>query len=733
MESQPLSSAAPRRLGIRLRGLVTSWLVGPWLKADSSQRWFAVAHVGLIVVAAVMRVWDLGARAMHHDESLHAYYSYNLFSGVGYEHHPMMHGPFQMEATAAIFFALGDSDFTARLLYALAGAALVGMPFLFRRRLGGLGAVFVSAMLAFSPAMLYFSRFARNDILMAVWTLGLVICMWGYMDQGKNRYLYIGAALLALAFATKETAYIVTVTLGLFLALLVAARNWPAIRRDVAIGEDSPPVAVMRLLGGALSATLRGLRMSGLSRPASFLVLLFTLSLPMGSALFSLLQDTPLLSWSGLVLAQPIGSGNIGAPLRGGLVIAFLVIASLVGLSAYFGLRWKRGVWWLCAAIFYAIIVLFYSTFFTNLDGVGSGMWRSLGYWLAQQDVARGAQPWYYYFVITPIYEFLPLLLSVVGAVYYLRRRDGFGLFLVFWVATTFILYMAASEKMPWLLVNIALPMIVLSGKFLGDVFMAVQWRRLWTDGGLLVVIGVPVLLMLSWRLAFFGLEGMDGRDFAVLAVSLVLLAASAVAGLLLARRLGYANFGAFALVSITVVLLVLSIRTGWYAAYRNGDTPVEMIVYTQTSPDVVRTLRNMERLGEAQGDRKGVPVTVDQTSGFTWPWAWYLRDFTSLSYGAYEDKPLDKVPEASVLVIHEKNRNSIAGLLTAHYDHEERIKHRWWFPEGYKGLTVKDVLTAVVDRKDWRKYMDYFLYRKLTTPLGSEDAYAYFTPAPSL
>ena len=51
------------------------------------------AYAGLLVVAGVMRLWDLGSRAMHHDESLHAFYSWTLYKGDGYQHNPMMHGP----------------------------------------------------------------------------------------------------------------------------------------------------------------------------------------------------------------------------------------------------------------------------------------------------------------------------------------------------------------------------------------------------------------------------------------------------------------------------------------------------------------------------------------------------------------------------------------------------------------------------------------------------------------
>ena len=62
-----------------------------------------------------MRMIDLGARAMHHDESLHALYSWYLFVGRGYTHDPMMHGPFLFHFTALLYALFGDSEVTARL------------------------------------------------------------------------------------------------------------------------------------------------------------------------------------------------------------------------------------------------------------------------------------------------------------------------------------------------------------------------------------------------------------------------------------------------------------------------------------------------------------------------------------------------------------------------------------------------------------------------------------------
>src|SRR5436853_61892 len=62
-----------------------------------------VPFAGLTLLAFAMRMIDLGARAMHHDESLHALYSWYLFVGRGYTHDPMMHGPFLFHFTALLY------------------------------------------------------------------------------------------------------------------------------------------------------------------------------------------------------------------------------------------------------------------------------------------------------------------------------------------------------------------------------------------------------------------------------------------------------------------------------------------------------------------------------------------------------------------------------------------------------------------------------------------------------
>src|SRR3990170_4777751 len=218
---RPVARALARPLALRL-----------------SLNWETVAYTALFAAAFGFRFWDLGSRALHHDESLHGYYSWVLYTSGSYAHNPLMHGPFQFLGTALVFFlAGGASDYTVRILPALFGTALVGLPLLFRSHLGRGGALAAAALIAFSPTLLYYSRFAREDIYIAVFTLGLVICLWRYVAEEKSRYLYLAAGLLGLSFATKENAYITTGILLVFLNLWVASDLARQTRERLGLGR----------------------------------------------------------------------------------------------------------------------------------------------------------------------------------------------------------------------------------------------------------------------------------------------------------------------------------------------------------------------------------------------------------------------------------------------------------------------------------------------------------------
>ncbi|HEX2998880.1 MAG TPA: flippase activity-associated protein Agl23, partial [Armatimonadota bacterium] len=171
----------------------------------------------LLALAVLTRLWDLPYRAWNHDEAIHTDWSWNLYTGRGYQHNPIYHGPFLYHFTALIFFLFGDNDVTGRIPNALFGMVLLALPYFFRRWLGTKGALVTAAMLLISPAVMYYSRFNRHDIYVEVFVVLMALAIWKYFDERKEVWLYASAALLALSFTAMETTFIFAAIFAIFL------------------------------------------------------------------------------------------------------------------------------------------------------------------------------------------------------------------------------------------------------------------------------------------------------------------------------------------------------------------------------------------------------------------------------------------------------------------------------------------------------------------------------------
>jgi DNA-binding beta-propeller fold protein YncE len=238
------------------------------------------------------------------------------------------------------------------------------------------------------------------------------------------------------------------------------------------------------------------------------------------------------------------------------LLSAYPVIPALaIGLVAGLIWDWKR--WLICAAVFYLLFVFFFTTVFTNIQGVGTGMIGSLGYWLEQQAVRRGNQPQYYYLIlIVPFYEFLPIIGSILGmfagvTAFWAFRRDRIVerfraasvdtvefpsdpvltdlppaalaaepyedyvlskpkrevpqaerlnavpilLFISWWALLNFVAYTLAGEKMPWLGTHMTTPLIFLAGWYFGGIVQKLDPQKFWHRGWLYLIL-LPVLFV---------------------------------------------------------------------------------------------------------------------------------------------------------------------------------------------------------------------------------------------
>ena len=163
------------------------------LSARLAINWEVAFYVTILAAAFALRFWDLGGRALHHDESIHAQWSWGLIQG-SYHHSPIFHGPFYYHVQGLVFLILGANDYTARVSAAIFGMGVRGAPAAAAPATGAVGTMAAVALLAFSPTVVYYSRFFREDIYLAFFTLLAVVAIWRYLEDKRERWIFVFAA-----------------------------------------------------------------------------------------------------------------------------------------------------------------------------------------------------------------------------------------------------------------------------------------------------------------------------------------------------------------------------------------------------------------------------------------------------------------------------------------------------------------------------------------------------------
>jgi predicted membrane-bound mannosyltransferase len=671
------------------------------------------AFIAITVVALMSRMWDLGGRALHYDEILHAYYSWGYAEGMGYSHTPLTHGPFLFHGAAAMMAVFGSSDVIVRMLPALFGTALVALPYLLRRQMGVTGALATSIFLTASPSLLYFGRFIRNDIFMAVWALSLFIIMWHYIERPRSKLLVAWTVIWALAYTTKESSFLLAGSFGLFLILLTLPDLWKW-------AKGTMPLSRMRPAG-------------------DLLVLLGTLSLPMWAPFAGMLQKLVGLT---LVNADPndpgIATGEViragvetGAPAGSALFIALFLVLVLTGVSITLGLLWDKRRWPWLALLFVVITLALFTSMFTNGTGFFTGYWGSLGYWIAQHSVERANQPLYYYVIGLSTYEFLILVPSLLGGLYLAIKGTLFDRSIVGWATLTFILFTFAGERMPWLLAGITLPMTLVAGRIVGILIGQVKGARFAPVGilaGVGIMLAVPLMLLQVIRAedaassAAFWVSFSFGVILILVtaAVALQLRVNPAIAAATGALRVltSERKFSFFSAVALGVIatLLVFTLFVGWRATYSYAgiERPTELFVYSQTGQETKYASECIDRIAKETGlGTEGLHLLIGESDNFAWQWRWYARNYRNVDYRFMNDSPLAESIDVDVVLISESVEGNLTEALEG-YTRAGDITHLWWFPNSaYSNISLDSLITDLKRTEAWAIATDYFLDRK--------------------
>ncbi len=807
----------------------------------------------ILLIALVSRFAMLGERVMSHDETNHVVPSYDLFMGRGYRHDPVTHGPMQFHLLALSYFLFGDSDFSSRIPAALFSVATIAVVMLcFRRYLGRAGALIAGFLFLISPYMLFYGRYTRNEAFVALFGVLMIYAVFRYLEKGDNTSLFILTVATALQFTTKETVYIYVAQLLLFLAAIFlvnvagshsrnpSARRWFIILTVVAlvlllialgvaayvsstspkgtpVGENQPAPVVstsmqpwekILIYGGAagffifgLLAVINLIRAFGWEgirhqRAFDMLILIGTLVLPQLAAF-----PVKLLGW------DPLDYSTIGLVRTGGVLFVLAAAALVIGMW------WRPAIWLICAAVFYTIFTVLYTTFFTNGRGFWTGIVGGLGYWLAQQGVQRGSQPWYYYGLIqVPMYEYLGALGTILAAYFatryrrwtnrpgvapaavyeeenavpaeeshlplaettssspadegvlpplemfsaspdevevldqsvnpYLPERDRFIegagdqatalpaahpsferlpvlTMLVYWAVTSLVAYSIAGEKMPWLTVHIALPLLLAAGWGLGFLVDTTPWRRITGLRGIAAVLLVPVFLT-SLGAALGALFGptppFRGNELAQLEstntfiLGMIAFVLSGVGIVWLLNEWRGRDILRLTAVTFFALLAVLTARAAYTASFINYDTAKEYLVYAHAARGPKDILAQVEEISRRTTGGKDLVIAYDNDA--LYPYWWYLRDYPNKRW--FTDKPTRDLRDVPVIIASENNYAKMDPIVRDNFVSFDYMR-LWWPNQDYYNLTWERFLYALTNREMRAAIFNIWLNRDYT------------------
>ena len=184
-------------------------------------------EVGILLLAALLRLWGLDLKPPHFDEGINGWFVDQMRS-VGYYHYDPenYHGPLYFYVLFVFLSLLGRNLWALRLPAVIASVASVWVALRFDRFFGK-GTVRLGALaLAVSPAAVFYGRYAIHEswlvLALMITTLGLL----GLWKEGRRYDLALVAGGVAMMLLLKETAVI---HLGCFVIAAGCLTLWQRI------------------------------------------------------------------------------------------------------------------------------------------------------------------------------------------------------------------------------------------------------------------------------------------------------------------------------------------------------------------------------------------------------------------------------------------------------------------------------------------------------------------------
>jgi uncharacterized protein (TIGR03663 family) len=440
--------------------------------------------VVVIWTAAFLRLYWLTLKVFHHDEGVNGYFLTTLYRDGIYKYQPdNYHGPTLYFFALASSYLFGLNDFAVRFVTAVFGILTVVLALYLRRYIGTVGALTAGMLLAVSPGMSFISRYFIHEILFAFFTLAIAVAVLKFIEGKKA-----------------GQAGIVTMTLLLLVCLLPGTLSFA----NLVSGGSEDTKLVARIVFFAIEAVI------------VYLLIRSILSWQDGRAIYLFLASA---SASLLFATKETAFISLGTMLIAVVCIMIWSKIWTVEVKTWhepIDLSWKTFRERLGKAddatlaligtlfVFLFVWVLFFSSFFTYSEGVIKSF-EAYDIWTKTGTKDHTQNGWHAYFEWLLKLEAPILFLSPIGALIavWKSKYHRFALFVALWAFGLLAAYTIIPYKTPWLAINFVMPMAIIAGYGINEMFSVnnLFWRLI---AGFLAVAAIGFSTYQAIELNFY-------------------------------------------------------------------------------------------------------------------------------------------------------------------------------------------------------------------------------------
>ena len=416
-----------------------------------TDRWFWIGAVVVFVVAALIRLPELGINPFHHDEGVNGWFTTTLARSGSYQYDPAnYHGPTLYYFALASEILFGLTNEAMRLVPVVFGLVTVGAVLAIRPILGSIPVLVAGLLLALSPGAVYVSRYFIHEALLVAFTMTLVASALLYL-RSRNPVWALGVgASVALIFATKETGVITVVVLAVAAVVSGIYVNW---RAGGTAGRGARPAPA----GSRTSKPAKTVRIDGVEYRA---------------------------------VPDRSSRSLLDGVVPGGIPSDHVVAATIVFLSIY---------------------VLFFSSFFTNFP---KGLVDSLAtftIWTQTGAATQVAPPQQYLVWMATADAPILILGAIGGLIAAIQGRSRLWVFVGLWALGITLAYSFVSYKTPWIVLNMLVPLALLGGLAVREAALAPRWRPVAVGA---VVLATVASAYLAYDLNFVNYDTDDSSRY---------------------------------------------------------------------------------------------------------------------------------------------------------------------------------------------------------------------------